>query len=679
MKKWCLLPLIFLSYLSTAQKTDSLLQVLKSARADTQKVNVLNDLGFAYWIGGDDSLAIVYSDQALTLAKKLGFLSGESKARFHLTRIELDRFTNVEPAYAQLDTLLKTALRTNDKKMEGMVYVRQAQFYIDVMNKKKLVNPLFDKALKLFEEIGNKGWQGIVYKEKAQNLAVEGKFSDAIVLLLNACKLLEEAQDTKTLRNATANLGAFYTAMGLYPEALHAFRDVEAGAKSSGDSIMVAFVYNQKSEIFDKQGHYKEALLELTKAVKIHEASQAPYWLARTYARMGKEYLKLRDYDNSLKYTTMADKLFTGASSVETLDHYVQYNFAEIYLYKKEYQKVINYATRGLEWAMDSEPPLLRESADYHRQLYTAYEALGKTSQALFHHKLYKTQSDSVLNKEAVQRVTAAALTYTFDKKQQLDKLAIETLENRNLTLIRNFLIGLLVLILAVVIVILWYNRKLVGKNKELLTKNREIGEALFNGQKMERKRVASELHDNLNTKLAALRWRMEAVDVHRYETGDQKIHMGSLEMLDDIYDDVRLISHSMLPAELESEGLVAAFHKLIGKLNINSKTEFQLVVDDSIQRPPASVEHQFYIMTLELINNVLKHAQASKVWISLGRSDAGLELKVSDNGVGTDFASSSGMGMRNLSNRVEMLGGKLNIESTPGKGTTVTIEVTEQ
>jgi signal transduction histidine kinase len=679
MKKWCLLPLIFLSYLSTAQKTDSLLQVLKSARADTQKVNVLNDLGFAYWIGGDDSLAIVYSDQALTLAKKLGFLSGESKARFHLTRIELDRFTNVEPAYAQLDTLLKTALRTNDKKMEGMVYVRQAQFYIDVMNKKKLVNPLFDKALKLFEEIGNKGWQGIVYKEKAQNLAVEGKFSDAIVLLLNACKLLEEAQDTKTLRNATANLGAFYTAMGLYPEALHAFRDVEAGAKSSGDSIMVAFVYNQKSEIFDKQGHYKEALLELTKAVKIHEASQAPYWLARTYARMGKEYLKLRDYDNSLKYTTMADKLFTGASSVETLDHYVQYNFAEIYLYKKEYQKVINYATRGLEWAMDSEPPLLRESADYHRQLYTAYEALGKTSQALFHHKLYKTQSDSVLNKEAVQRVTAAALTYTFDKKQQLDKLAIETLENRNLTLIRNFLIGLLVLILAVVIVILWYNRKLVGKNKELLTKNREIGEALFNGQKMERKRVASELHDNLNTKLAALRWRMEAVDVHRYETGDQKIHMGSLEMLDDIYDDVRLISHSMLPAELESEGLVAAFHKLIGKLNINSKTEFQLVVDDSIQRPPASVEHQFYIMTLELINNVLKHAQASKVWISLGRSDAGLELKVSDNGVGTDFASSSGMGMRNLSNRVEMLRGKLNIESTPGKGTTVTIEVTEQ
>jgi signal transduction histidine kinase len=679
MKKWCLLPLIFLSYLSTAQKTDSLLHVLKSARADTQKVNVLNDLGFAYWIGGDDSLAIVYSDQALTLAKKLGFLSGESKARFHLTRIELDRFTNVEPAYAQLDTLLKTALRTNDKKMEGMVYVRQAQFYIDVMNKKKLVNPLFDKALKLFEEIGNKGWQGIVYKEKAQNLAVEGKFSDAIVLLLKACKLLEEAQDTKTLRNATANLGAFYTAMGLYPEALHAFRDVEVGAKSSGDSIMVAFVYNQKSEIFDKQGHYKEALLELTKAVKIHEASQAPYWLARTYARMGKEYLKLKDYDNSLKYTTMADKLFTGASSVETLDHYVQYNFAEIYLYKKEYQKVINYATRGLEWAMDSEPPLLRESADYHRQLYTAYEALGKTSQALFHHKLYKTQSDSVLNKEAVQRVTAAALTYTFDKKQQLDKLAIETLENRNLTLIRNFLIGLLVLILAVVIVILWYNRKLVGKNKELLTKNREIGEALFNGQKMERKRVASELHDNLNTKLAALRWRMEAVDVNRYETGDQKIHMGSLEMLDDIYDDVRLISHSMLPAELESEGLVAAFHKLIGKLNINSKTEFQLVVDDSIQRPPASVEHQFYIMTLELINNVLKHAQASKVWISLGRSDAGLELKVSDNGVGTDFASSSGMGMRNLSNRVEMLGGKLNIESTPGKGTTLTIEVTEQ
>lgn len=678
MKKRYLLPLIFLPFLSMAQKTDSLLQVLKSTRADTQKVNVLNELGYSYWIGSDDSMAILYCHQALGLAKKLRFLPGESKARFQLTRIELDRFTDVEPAYAQLDTLLQTALRIKDKKMEGMVYVRRAQFYSDVVDKKKLVNPLFDKALKLFEDIGDKGWQGVVHKEKAQILAVNGKFSDAIILLLKARKLLEETKDTKTLRNTVTNLGAFYTAMGLYPEALHAFREVEAGAKSSGDSVLVAFIYNQRSEIFDKQGLYKEALRELEKAVKIHEASQAPYWLARTYARMGKEYLKLKDYDKSLRYTSMADKLFTGASSTETLDHYVQHNFGEIYLYKKEYQKVIDYATRGLEWAMDSEPPLLRESADYHRQLSTAYEALGKTGQALAHHKLYKTQSDSVLNKEAVQRITAAALTYTFDKKQQLDKLAIETLENKNLTLFRNFLIGLLVLVLVGVIIVLWYNRKLVGKNKELLAKNREIGEALFNGQKMERKRVASELHDNLNTKLAALRWRMEAVDVNRYETGDQKIHRGSLEMLDDIYDDVRLISHSMLPAELESEGLVSAFHKLIGKLNFNSKTEFQLTVNDFEQRPPASVEHQLYIMTLELINNVLKHSQASKVWISLGRSDAGLVLEVSDNGIGADFESSTGMGMRNLANRVEILGGALNIESAPGKGTQITIEVAE-
>jgi signal transduction histidine kinase len=681
MKKWYILPLLFFTFISRAQKTDSLLQALKVARPDTQKINILNDLGYVYWVGSDDSLAILYSKQALSLAKKLKFVSGESKARLHLTRIELDRFTDVGPAYAHLDTLLRLAVRTKDKRLEGMVYVRRAQFYSEILEKQSQVNPLYDRALKLFEEVGDKSWQGTVYNERAQILGQNGNFADAVVLMLKARKLQEEVSDTKSLRSTVTNLGVFYSSMGLYPEALKTFKEAEESAKSRGDSVLIAFLYNQRAEIFDRQGKYKQALLELKKAVKIHEASQAPYWLGRTYARMGNEYLKLNDYDNGLKYTGLADKLFSKASDAnEMLDHYVHQNYGKIYLFKRSYQKVIDYAKKGLAWAMDAEPPLVREAAEYHRQLSVAYEALGQPAQALTHFKQYKIQSDSVLNKESVQRITAAALTYTFDKKQQTDKLTIETLENDKLLQFRNFLIGLSVLGSIITAFIFWSNRKLRSKNRELVVKNREIEEALFKGQKMERKRVASELHDNLNTKLAALRWRMEAIDVTKYGAGDQKIHKGSVEMLDDIYDDVRLISHSMLPAELETEGLVPALRKLIGKLNINSKTEFYLIAKDFDERPPASVEHQFYIMVLELINNVLKHAQASKVWISVGRSDSGIILTVSDNGVGmSDSGLSDGMGMRNLSNRVEALGGNLHIESAPEQGTKIVIEVTER
>ena len=680
MKKIYSVLLIFFSLFVHAQNSDSLLQVLKTAKADTQKVNMLYDLGYSYWLGGDDSLAIHYCSEAVNLSKKLKFMSGEAKARIQLARIEVDRFTDLKPAYAQLDTALKIALKLKDKRLEGIVYLRRAQFYNEVLEKQSEVNPLYNKALKLFEEIGDKSWQGTVYNEKAQILGVHGKLADAVVLILKARKLQEEANDISSLRSTIPNLGVFYSAMGLYAEALNTFKEAEVIAKKRNDRVLMAFLYNQRAEIFDKQGKYKEALHELEQAIEIHKSSQAPYWLARTYARMGNEYLKLDDYSKGLLYTDLADKLFNKqADSNVTLDHYVQQNYGKIYLFSKSYTKVISYAKKGLEWAMEAEPPLLSESAEYHRQLAAAYEGIGESNLALLHLKQHKSQSDSILNNESVQRITAASMTYKFDKKQQTDKLTIETLENEKLIQFRNFMIGVSILGLMITAFILWSNRKLFGKNMELNLKNREIEGALFKGQKMERLRVASELHDNLNTKLAALRWRLEAMNVDQYDSVDQKIHSGSVEMLEDIYDDVRLISHSMLPAELESDGLIIALQKLINKLNINSKTEFRLIVEDFSERPPAAVEHQLYIILLELVNNVLKHAHATNVWISVGRSDGKISLIVSDNGVGMSEAKmSDGMGMHNLVSRLDSLGGSLKVERTPVHGTKVSIEVGE-
>ena len=227
MKKIYSVLLIFFSLFVHAQNSDSLLQVLKTAKADTQKVNMLYDLGYSYWLGGDDSLAIHYCSEAVNLSKKLKFMSGEAKARIQLARIEVDRFTDLKPAYAQLDTALKIALKLKDKRLEGIVYLRRAQFYNEVLEKQSEVNPLYNKALKLFEGIGDKSWQGTVYNEKAQILGVHGKLADAVVLILKARKLQEEANDISSLRSTIPNLGVFYSAMGLYAEALNTFKEAE--------------------------------------------------------------------------------------------------------------------------------------------------------------------------------------------------------------------------------------------------------------------------------------------------------------------------------------------------------------------------------------------------------------------------------------------------------------------
>ncbi|MFN3378145.1 MAG: sensor histidine kinase, partial [Runella zeae] len=196
-------------------------------------------------------------------------------------------------------------------------------------------------------------------------------------------------------------------------------------------------------------------------------------------------------------------------------------------------------------------------------------------------------------------------------------------------------------------------------------------------GQTLERKRVASELHDNLNTKIAALRWRLEALDTSKYPETDQKIHAGILQTLEDVYADVRLISHNLLPPELETEGLSIALQKLIEKLNLNTKTMFHLIVDEALPRLNPTSEYQLYSIILELVNNVLKHAQAQKVWISLSEKNQSIFLTVSDDGVGMPTHNNpTGVGLRNISARVESLKGTWSLDTKPKVGTKISIEV---
>lgn len=677
MKKW-LFCIWWFSLTVAAQKATVLEKNLAQIPLDTHRVSVLYELGRAYWLEGNDSLARLYCNQSVRLAQKLTFSAGEAKARLQLVRIEFEYLTDLQTAYNHLDKTLKIAKLISDKSIEGQVYLRRAQLYESIFEKQKEVTPLLEKALQLFREAKDDIWEGTVYGEMATRLAEEGKYAEAVDLMLKARKLQEKKNDIRALRSTIPNLGTFYVALGRYNEALQCYQEAEKIAQKLDDQRLKAYLMSQRGEIFEKQAKYPQALQSFQEAAKIHEISRATQWLPRIYGRIGGAYLSLKNYEKALQYTQAADSLYKSQiDSNEAIEHVAQINFGKIFLAQKRYKQVVSYAKVGLEWANGSEPPLRKEAAEYHRQLSESFEKLGKPDQSLFHFKQFKAESDSILNNEVLQKTTISTMTYAFEKKQQANKLRIQELENQKLTQTRNILTGLFVLGVLVLCFVLWSNRRLNRKNQELVQKNREIEEALFKGQKIERKRVASELHDNLNTKLAAIRWHLEAMQTDTMASSNQRIHTRLLEMANDVYADVRLISHNMLPAELETQGLAAALQKLVEKLNVNAKTIFHFVTENTQVRPPAQVEHQLYNIALELVNNVLKHAEASEVWISLSQTESDIALTVSDNGLGMpEEIQAEGMGMQNLRNRVEVLAGKLQIESTPNEGTKVGIEI---
>ncbi|MFC5407693.1 tetratricopeptide repeat protein [Larkinella bovis] len=673
-----LLFLLGLSLSLQAQKIDSLQKQLTKVLPDSQRVATLYELGFAYWLSGEDSLATHHCTQAVRLAHKRGLFKEEGKARLHLARIEADRMVDFQAGFAQIDTTLRIAAQLKDRHMEGIAYIRKAQLLETNLTRQKEIGPLVEKALAIFVALGDKSWQGTVYNEQAQRFSRSGEYSKAIEFFLKARKLQEEVNDIAALRSTLPNLGVAYEALNLHQEALAVFDAADPIAKKRNDKVLEAFLLNQRAEIFEKQGKYDQALKALEQAVAIHKATGAAYWLPKSYARMARVYIKRKEYANARKFNRLGDKLFQDVvDSEEFLDHIIQVNDAKISLAEKQYKHVIAGATKGLEWAEESDPPLLAEAAEYHYMLAESYEALGATGRALLHYKKYKAASDSLLNRESVQKATASAMKYEFDQQKQQHQLRLQALENQKLTMGRNWLMAVAALALLLAGVILWSNRTLTRKNRELTTKNREIEEALFKGQHIERKRVATELHDNLNTKLAALRWRLEAWDLSTHSEKDQKIHAGSIQMLEDVYADVRQISHNLLPSELQTQGLGAALQKLMTQLNFNPSMEFRLETDGYEKRVDARIEFELYHVTLELVNNILKHSQANRVLLTLTQTPTRVQLVVGDNGVGMQLdVASAGIGLRNIHSRVDSLGGKCRFESAPGLGTTVSIDV---
>ena len=214
-------------------------------------------------------------------------------------------------------------------------------------------------------------------------------------------------------------------------------------------------------------------------------------------------------------------------------------------------------------------------------------------------------------------------------------------------------------------------NQKLKTNNISLLNKNKEISQALLKGQTIERQRVAMDLHDNLGSTLSALWLSIDTIDKSKMNEEEKEIHQNLRENLEKAYNDVRLLSHNLLPEELDKQGLVQTLQGFVRKINKNSKIHFDLKISENFGRVANKIEFELYSICLELVNNIIKHSKATEAKIELSRSEKQIKLIVSDNGIGVFKNDSDGKGMKNVKARVESLNGVWNLQNIDNQGVT--------
>lgn len=221
-----------------------------------------------------------------------------------------------------------------------------------------------------------------------------------------------------------------------------------------------------------------------------------------------------------------------------------------------------------------------------------------------------------------------------------------------------------------------------IGERKRLKSYVLEVTRAL----EEERKRIARELHDDTIQSLAVLALDIQGVIKANRSTGASPEITARLEDLrqrcSGIADGVRRYTYKLRPAVLDQMGLIAALEQLTGEMQDESGVIGQLEATGEERRLSADLELGLFRIVQEALQNVRKHARARRVWVRVNFSDTGVSLDVSDNGRGfqvpqiEDLTGQGKLGLLGIQERVSLFGGRLKVISSPGQGTTLSIEV---
>ena len=213
----------------------------------------------------------------------------------------------------------------------------------------------------------------------------------------------------------------------------------------------------------------------------------------------------------------------------------------------------------------------------------------------------------------------------------------------------------------------------------------RHLSSHLLTAQEDEQQRIAMELHDGCGQDLNVLKLRLKGLQNSLpSDAGDLRQTCSHLlGYMDKIINDVRDLAHGLKPAALDTLGLATAARQVIRELSANSgiQVEMDLALLDRIERPEAQV--CLFRILQEAMTNIIKHAQATRVSVSAVENNRHLQVCIRDNGVGFDFrprnglnGSGRGMGLSAMTLRSQMIGATISIESAPGKGTNLTVNV---
>ena len=538
---------------------------------------------------------------------------------------------------------------------------------------------------------GDSLWAGHNYANAAKRRAGDGRYAEAMRLSLRGLRLRQAAHDTAAVADSYGAIGQIYLEQQNLPAAQAAYEQSLAGWRRVRVASYVIQCLNHLAIIHRDAGRFGRArayVAEGLAAVRAQPDTTANGGLLLTLAvleqRRGRWAASLpllrrveAGYNRRVAGNlTPAQRADLYSILGETLVHTGQGAAAAPYL------------RQALALARATHAP--QEEADALEALADLAAARGDFRGAFAYHRALELLKDTLRLAATTRTVAELQTQYETAQKDARNQVQAARLRTQEQVIRRRNVqlgAGLAVAALLAGLGYLLVNRRRLGREVEFAQEREQLGQlragAVLEAEEAERRRIGADLHDGVGQLLSVVKLHIGALgeELGARLSPDERHRFGdALDVVDESVREVRSISHNLLPNALIKRGLARAVREFLdklqqpGRLRIHVET---LGLDDPRLAP--TVESALYRVVQELVQNIIKHAQASQVHLQLIRHDRELTLLVEDNGVGFDptaLGADAGIGLRNIASRVAYLGGTLELDSRPGRGTTVTATV---
>lgn len=504
----------------------------------------------------------------------------------------------------------------------------------------------------------------------------QGQIERALEHFIRSLKIQEESGNVNQAAFLLNNIGFILKEQGEIDKALEYYQKALNVVDKDKKKKQYAFFLDNIGEIYLLKGASEKAFENYNLSLKIREELQDKTGIAASLSYFGAAYHKLNETEKALGYFHQALALREELKDKHGITNAAN-NIGALYFEQKKYKEAEKYSKLALETAQEIGFPESIESAS--KILSFIYNATGNYKDAFKMHELYKSMSDSILNTATRNGSIKKDMQYQFEKKEEAAKREAEIKEAvheekmKRQKLIYVSISG--VIALALLSILLLFNRKRLKEKNEfqaqLNQQQKEQANAVMETQESERKRIAEDLHDSLGHLLSTVKLNLQTQPVQ------QKQVDGSLSLLNQATEEIRNITFNLMPRTLEEGGLIPALNELASKVTNAGTVKVFLHVHD-MEKFVLEKQSQFniYRIVQEAVNNILKHAAATEINIQVIGQNDHITIMIEDDGKGFNpETNKGGRGLKNIVTRSLWLKGNINIDSTPGKGTTITTE----